>query len=112
MAQEPTWLQTPAERRGAADDRQLQRRPVEIDRQLRAGGRPEREVAIAREDHQADALAGRDDLIVGLQIERQRVELARHERLAARLRVVVAAVRERRVILRIGPAARDQVRRD
>lgn len=45
---------------------------------------------IAREDHQPDALARLDDLIVRFQAERHVVELAGHERLAVRARMIVA----------------------
>src|SRR4030095_5421813 len=51
-----------AERGSAPHHRELQRRGAEVDRELGAGGGPQREVAVAREDHQADALTLLDDL--------------------------------------------------
>ena len=48
----------------AANNGQLNRRAIELDRELGARLRPQREVTIAREDHQADALPRRNDLIV------------------------------------------------
>ena len=48
-------LHTPHHRQGNA-------RCVQIHRQLRARARPEGEIPVAGEDHQADLLAGRDGL--------------------------------------------------
>ena len=51
-------------------------------------------------DREPDPLPGRDDLVVGLQVELEVVEAAGDQRLA---------LRERRVVLRVRPAARDDV---
>ena len=72
------------------------------------GARPERELAIARHDHHREPLARGHELVVGLQIEREIVELARHELFARALRVVVPALRERFVVLDVGPSAIDE----
>src|SRR6185312_942158 len=61
------------------DDRNRERRMREIDRQLGARRRPQRELAIARHDHHAELLAGRHELVGRLEVEREIVELAGHE---------------------------------
>ena len=50
---------------GSPDEGQGDPSGIEIYRQLRAGLGPEREVVVARKDHQANALANGDDLVVG-----------------------------------------------
>src|SRR5690348_16279222 len=99
-----TLLQRPRllERRRTAHDGDAERAVIQVDRQRRPGLGPHRELAVARHDHDGDALPRRDDLVVRLDVEREVVELPRYELLARELRVVVATVRERAVVLRIG----------
>ena len=93
------------------DDGQGDSRRVEVDGQGGSGFRPEGEVAVAGENHQPEALARRNDLIVGLEVEGERHELPRREGLSAIHRVVVAAFLQRPGVLWVGPAPRDEVRR-
>ena len=91
------------QRAAAAHDRHRERRPREIHREPRSRPRPERELRVARHDHDPELLPRRDDLVVRLEIEGQVVVPPRDERLAAPPRVVDAAARERRVVLDIRP---------
>lgn len=91
------------ERWFTTDDGQFERSGIEINVQLSASFGPEREISVAREDHQSEALTDRDDLIVRLQIETQFIELSGFERLA---------VGQRFVVLRIRPTSGNDVARD
>ena len=76
-AQEAGHAQCAAKGRAPPYDRQLDAGFSQIDAQGRAGVGVERELPVARKDHEADAGAGGDDLIVGLQIELQFNEVPR-----------------------------------
>ena len=85
---------------GAAYNRHREGCCIQIDCQFGARFRPKREISVAREDHQPDLLPLWNDLIVGLQIEGHLVESSRYEWFT---------FAERTVVLRIGPAASDNV---
>lgn len=52
---------------------------VQIYSQLCSGFRPKRKFSVAREDHQANLLSFGDDLIVGLKLKGQGIELTGHQ---------------------------------
>ena len=84
----------------ATNDRQHQRCRVQVDRQFGSRLWPQREILIAREDHQANLLPLGNDLIVGLKLELQGVKLTRYKGFT---------FRQGLVILGIGPATGNDV---
>src|SRR5215210_4206284 len=84
-----------------------ERGSIEIERQLAPGRRVQGETRVTRENHDREPLPWQNDLIVGLNREGHGVEATGHQRLTLRHGDVVTLTGERLVILRVGPAARD-----
>ncbi len=81
------------ERLRAADDRQRERACLARSTDTSVPGRgPDRELAVAREDHQADPTAGRDDGVLRPQLEAESVERAGRDRVDHVVGVAVLGV--------------------